>query len=181
VRAGAVTVTGPQAVLVSNNAYETSDIAGLGRRARLDAGTLGVVVVTVNSAMGAAGLLGGGGVMVLAAGRSGGGRRRAGDPGRDRRRDGHDAHAGAVRDTAPGAAGPGAEGPPWSPPAQAGNRLAGAAGAGLSPFRARRHRTQRNAYLTGRQPGPARTAGWSLPRPCPADMTAGTARATDGP
>jgi hypothetical protein len=52
VRAGAVTVTGPQAVLVSNNAYERGDVAGLGRRARLDAGTLGVVVVTVNSAMG---------------------------------------------------------------------------------------------------------------------------------
>ena len=67
VRAGAVTVTGPQAVLVSNNAYEVSDIAGLGRRARLDAGTLGVVVVTVNSAMGAVRLLSGGGVMVLAA------------------------------------------------------------------------------------------------------------------
>lgn len=67
VRAGAVTVTGPQPVLVSNNAYEMSDIAGLGHRARLDAGTLGVVVVTVNSAMGAVGLLGGGGVMALAA------------------------------------------------------------------------------------------------------------------
>jgi diacylglycerol kinase family enzyme len=67
VRAGAVTVTGPQAVLVSNNAYEMSDIAGLGHRARLDAGTLGVVVITVNSAMGAVGLLGGGGVMVLRA------------------------------------------------------------------------------------------------------------------
>jgi hypothetical protein len=67
VRAGAVTVTGPQAILVSNNAYEMSDIAGLGHRARLDARTLGVVVVTVNSAMGAVGLLGGGGVMVLVA------------------------------------------------------------------------------------------------------------------
>jgi diacylglycerol kinase family enzyme len=67
VRAGAVTVTGPQAVLVSNNAYEMSDIAGLGHRARLDAGMLGVVVVTVNSAMRAVGLLGGGGVMVLTA------------------------------------------------------------------------------------------------------------------
>jgi diacylglycerol kinase family enzyme len=68
VRAGAVTVTGPQAALVSNNAYEMGDVAGLGHRARLDAGTLGVVVVTVNSAMGAVGLLGGGGTMVLAAG-----------------------------------------------------------------------------------------------------------------
>jgi diacylglycerol kinase family enzyme len=67
VRAGAVTVTGPQAVLVSNNAYEMSDIAGLGHRARLDAGTLGIVVITVNSAMGAVGLLGGGGMMALAA------------------------------------------------------------------------------------------------------------------
>jgi diacylglycerol kinase family enzyme len=69
VRAGAVTMTGPQAVLVSNNAYAMNDIAGLGHRARLDAGTLGVVVVTVNSAMGAVGLLGGGGVMALAAGK----------------------------------------------------------------------------------------------------------------
>jgi hypothetical protein len=43
VRAGAVTVTGPQAALVSNNAYEMNDVAGLGHRARLDAGTLGVV------------------------------------------------------------------------------------------------------------------------------------------
>jgi diacylglycerol kinase family enzyme len=67
VRAGAVTVTGPQAVLVSNNAYEMGDIAGLGHRARLDAGTLGIVVITVNSAMGAVGLLGGGGVLALAA------------------------------------------------------------------------------------------------------------------
>jgi hypothetical protein len=67
VRAGAVTMTGPQAILVSNNAYAMNDIAGLGHRVRLDAGTLGVVVVTVNSAMGAVGLLGGGGVMALAA------------------------------------------------------------------------------------------------------------------
>ena len=66
VRAGAVTVTGPQAVLVSNNAYAMSDIAGLGRRARLDAGTLGVIVITVNSAVRAVELLGGGGVMALA-------------------------------------------------------------------------------------------------------------------
>jgi diacylglycerol kinase family enzyme len=34
-----------------------SDIAGLGRRARLDAGTLGVVAVTVNSALQAVDLL----------------------------------------------------------------------------------------------------------------------------
>jgi len=56
-RADAVTVTGPQALLVSNNPYEGGDIAGLSRRARLDAGTLGVVAVTVDSAAQAVGLL----------------------------------------------------------------------------------------------------------------------------
>jgi diacylglycerol kinase family enzyme len=58
-RAGNLTVEGPQAVLVSNNPYGMGDIAGLGRRARLDRGTLGVFAVTVNSAAQAAGLLGG--------------------------------------------------------------------------------------------------------------------------
>lgn len=48
--AGDTTVTGPQALLVSNGPYEMGDIAGLGRRARLDAGTLGVVAVTVDNA-----------------------------------------------------------------------------------------------------------------------------------
>jgi diacylglycerol kinase family enzyme len=57
VHAGGTTVTGPQALLVSNDPYEMSDIAGLGRRARLDAGTLGVVAVTVNSALQAVELL----------------------------------------------------------------------------------------------------------------------------
>ena len=56
-RAGDTTVTGPQALLVSNDPYELSDIAGLGRRARLDAGTLGVVAVTVNNALQAVDLL----------------------------------------------------------------------------------------------------------------------------
>jgi diacylglycerol kinase family enzyme len=56
-RAGDVTVQGPQAVLVSNNAYGMGDIAGLGRRARLDRGTLGMFAVTVASAVQAAGLL----------------------------------------------------------------------------------------------------------------------------
>jgi diacylglycerol kinase family enzyme len=56
-RAGNVTVEGPQAVLVSNNVYGTNDIAGLGRRARLDRGTLGMLAVTVQSAAQAAGLL----------------------------------------------------------------------------------------------------------------------------
>jgi diacylglycerol kinase family enzyme len=56
-RAENVTVEGPQAVLVSNNQYGMGDIAGLGRRARLDRGTLGVFAVTVTSAVQAAGLV----------------------------------------------------------------------------------------------------------------------------
>ena len=55
--AGATTITGPQALLVSNNPYQGGDIAGLSRRARLDTGTLGVVAVTVNNALQAAMLL----------------------------------------------------------------------------------------------------------------------------
>jgi diacylglycerol kinase family enzyme len=47
----------PQALLVSSNPYGTGDIAGLGRRARLDRGVLGVVAVKVSSAGQAVGLL----------------------------------------------------------------------------------------------------------------------------
>jgi diacylglycerol kinase family enzyme len=47
----------PQALLVSNNPYGTGDIAGLGRRSRLDRGVLGVAAVTVSNAGQAAGLL----------------------------------------------------------------------------------------------------------------------------
>ena len=61
VRAGETMVTGPQALLVSNDPYALSDIAGLGRRARLDAGTLGVVAVTVNNTLQAIDLLRGAG------------------------------------------------------------------------------------------------------------------------
>jgi diacylglycerol kinase family enzyme len=56
-RAENVTIDGPQAVLVSNNVYGMGDIAGLGRRARLDRATLGVFAVTVTSAVQAAGLV----------------------------------------------------------------------------------------------------------------------------
>jgi diacylglycerol kinase family enzyme len=56
-KAGPVTIEGPQAVLVSNNVYGMGDLAGLGRRARLDRGTLGVFAVTVASAVQAAGLV----------------------------------------------------------------------------------------------------------------------------
>jgi diacylglycerol kinase family enzyme len=56
-RADGTQIEAPQALLVSNNPYGTGDIAGLGRRARLDRGILGVVGVTVSSAGQAAGLL----------------------------------------------------------------------------------------------------------------------------
>jgi len=59
-QAGATTIEAPQALLVSNGPYEMTDVAGLGRRARLDAGTLGVVAVKVDSARQAIGLLRGG-------------------------------------------------------------------------------------------------------------------------
>lgn len=57
VTVGEVTVDGPQAVLVSNNPYRVGDRAGLGRRDRLDGGVLGLVGVTVDSAVQAADLL----------------------------------------------------------------------------------------------------------------------------
>jgi diacylglycerol kinase family enzyme len=52
-------IGGPQALLIGNNPYGTGDIAGLGRRCRLDRGELGVVAVTVASAREAAGLISG--------------------------------------------------------------------------------------------------------------------------
>jgi diacylglycerol kinase family enzyme len=56
-QADGVTVEHPQAVLVSVDPYGTGDVAGLGRRTRLDAGVLGVVAVNVDSAPQAVGLL----------------------------------------------------------------------------------------------------------------------------
>jgi diacylglycerol kinase family enzyme len=50
-------IEGPQALLVSNNPYGSGDLAGLGRRLRLDRGMLGVVGVTVSSAGQAVALL----------------------------------------------------------------------------------------------------------------------------
>ena len=44
-----VTIEAPQALLVSNNPYESADLAGLDRRARLDTGALGVIAVTVDN------------------------------------------------------------------------------------------------------------------------------------
>jgi diacylglycerol kinase family enzyme len=57
--ADGLVIDGPQAILVSNNPYETSDLAGAGRRARLDRGTLGVLAVRVDTARQAVGLLNG--------------------------------------------------------------------------------------------------------------------------
>jgi|tagenome__1003787_1003787.scaffolds.fasta_scaffold20973673_3 diacylglycerol kinase family enzyme len=55
--ADGLVVDGPQALLISNNPYETSDLAGAGRRARLDRGSLGLIAVRVSSARQAVGLL----------------------------------------------------------------------------------------------------------------------------
>jgi diacylglycerol kinase family enzyme len=57
VRADGTQIDAPQALLVSNNPYGSGDIAGLGRRIRLDRGILGVVGVTVSNAAQAAGLV----------------------------------------------------------------------------------------------------------------------------
>lgn len=49
-RVDGVTIEAPQALLISNDPYGMGDLAGLGRRARLDTGTLGVVAVRVDNA-----------------------------------------------------------------------------------------------------------------------------------
>ena len=56
-RADGTRIEAPQALLVANNPYGMGDVAGLGRRARLDGGILGVVGVKVASAAQAVGLL----------------------------------------------------------------------------------------------------------------------------
>src|SRR5215813_429875 len=56
-RADGTRIESPQALLVSNNPYGMGDVAGLGRRARLDGGVLGVVGVNVGSAAQAVSLL----------------------------------------------------------------------------------------------------------------------------
>ncbi|HEX9030624.1 MAG TPA: diacylglycerol kinase family protein, partial [Streptosporangiaceae bacterium] len=47
---GSADIVGPKALLISNNSYETDDIAGLGRRERLDGGRLGLIAVSVDNA-----------------------------------------------------------------------------------------------------------------------------------
>lgn len=54
---GDTTVDGPQAILVSNNPYGTTDLAGLSRRDRLDRGTLGAVALSVSGTRDAIGLI----------------------------------------------------------------------------------------------------------------------------
>jgi diacylglycerol kinase family enzyme len=56
-RADGTRIEAPQALLVANNPYGMGDVAGLGRRARLDGGILGVVSVSVSSTAQAVGLL----------------------------------------------------------------------------------------------------------------------------
>src|SRR5207247_8499935 len=70
-QAGDTKIEAPRALQVSNDPYGMGDVAGLGRRARLDAGTLGVVAIRVDSARQAIGLLRRGhgpGLTVLTAG-----------------------------------------------------------------------------------------------------------------
>ncbi|MFC6013311.1 diacylglycerol/lipid kinase family protein [Nocardia lasii] len=56
-RIGDTVVPGPQAILVSNNPYDTNDLAGLNRRARLDRGALGAVTLSVSNTREAVALL----------------------------------------------------------------------------------------------------------------------------
>ena len=56
-RADDTEIRSPQALLVANNPYGTGDIAGLSRRARLDAGLLGVIGVKVRNVQQAVDLL----------------------------------------------------------------------------------------------------------------------------
>lgn len=63
--ADGVVIDEPQALLVSNNPYEATDLAGMGRRARLDRGRLGVIAVQVATARQAVGLLRGASVRGL--------------------------------------------------------------------------------------------------------------------
>ena len=134
-RAGAARIEGPQALLVSNGPYEMSDMAGLGRRARLDAGTLGVVAVRVDSARQAAGLSARARQGTGHAHRRGGHRRRRRppDPGRHRRRDGHAARPGPLRHPAPGTPGGRAEGTARRSRPQGGPGMAAAAAARVLP------------------------------------------------
>ncbi len=117
-QADGVTVDGPQAVLVSNGPYGSNDLAGLGRRTRLDRGVLGAVAVSAASTREAVGLLRRAtkrGLIQRDRGGGGGRRRRARDPRRCGRRGSADEHAGAVHHPTPGTAGTGSKEPSRRP------------------------------------------------------------------
>jgi diacylglycerol kinase family enzyme len=57
VRAGGTTLTGEQAVLVSNNPYGAGKLRDMGRRARIDHGVLGVITGHLGSTAEAVGLI----------------------------------------------------------------------------------------------------------------------------
>jgi diacylglycerol kinase family enzyme len=57
VRAGDTTLTGEQAVLVSNNPYGAGKLRDMGRRARIDQGVLGVITGHLGSTTEAVGLI----------------------------------------------------------------------------------------------------------------------------
>ncbi|GAB3844464.1 hypothetical protein GCM10027610_058980 [Dactylosporangium cerinum] len=59
-RAGQTLVSGPPAILVSNNPYAVNDVIGAGRRERLTDGVLGVLAVSANNASDAVRLMRGG-------------------------------------------------------------------------------------------------------------------------
>ena len=154
------TVDGPQAVLVSNGPYGSHDLAGLGRRTRLDRGVLGAVALSASSTREAVGLLRRatkrGLVQRTAVG--GGGRRRcARDPGRRGRRGAAAAHPGAVHGGTCRPAGPGSAEASGRParPAGAGPGPAPRAGVGAPDGVARR------AYASGRSRG---TRGFAAAR-----------------
>jgi diacylglycerol kinase family enzyme len=56
-RVGETVLSGSQAVLISNNPYGSEDLAGMGRRPRLDGGVLGVLAVRIRGAGEAAALV----------------------------------------------------------------------------------------------------------------------------
>ena len=135
-RADGVEISAPQALLVANNPYGTGDIAGLGRRARLDRGLLGVAGVRVSSARQAVDLLRG-----RRAPRTEGAdheedrdhRRRDPDPGRRRRGGAVDVRAGPLRDLGARAPCLGAAGSPGNPRAETRAELDQAAAPGGRP------------------------------------------------
>ena len=135
-QADGVTAHGPQAVLVSDNPYQLSDLAGLGRRARLDTGRLGMVAISVDSARQAVGLLRhtrDNGLTVLETPEVVVSADTAADPGRDRRRGRDAADPCHVLDPPRRPARPRPPRPPRCATAAAGPQLGAAAPAGVLP------------------------------------------------